>query len=116
MLRKKLDKSSFLHRGTAIPKAMAEMFGNPKETKDVVIQASGKLFEAKVKVFPNGRLQLIWKAEFAKFLQEKFPEAFEAIKSGNDDVEMPSMIIEPTEIKTVFGISFTSQFRIQLTQ
>lgn len=70
MLRKKLDKSSFLHRGTAIPKAMAEMFGNPKETKDVVIQASGKLFEAKVKVFPNGRLQLIWKAEFAKFLQE----------------------------------------------
>jgi hypothetical protein len=83
MLRKKLDKSSFLHRGTAIPKAMAEMFGNPKETKDVVIQASGKLFEA-------------------------------TIKAGNDDVEMPSMIIEPTEIKTVFGISFTSQFRIQL--
>ena len=111
MFRKKIDKSSFLHRGTAIPKAMAEMFGNPKETKDVVIQASGKLFEAKIKVFPNGRLQLIWKAEFAKFLQEKFPEAFEAIKSGKDDVEMPLMEIKPQNKLPfdVFTITFESK-------
>lgn len=76
---KHLDKSAFLHHGTAIPKEIATFFNLPeqgiKEPQLISLQKDDRNYEGRIQLDQLlSRYRLFWKADFVNLLNKRFPE------------------------------------------
>ncbi|MEO1815514.1 MAG: HNH endonuclease [Acetobacterium sp.] len=108
---KEMDKSSFLHHGTAIPKDIRDFFikGDiEKGTRiDTCLFYKGKEYDAHIEsdLMENPRTRLFWSNEFADLVIEKLPEWYECFlhnrKSTN---KVPIMRFEKNALSNGFEV------------
>ncbi|MDD2534855.1 MAG: DUF3427 domain-containing protein [Eubacteriales bacterium] len=99
VLVKGLDKSAFLHHGTAVPMEMLAFWGGPiNESDDRKIELSyrGIIYEAHFEKDAHGRTRLFWQVDFANTLHGVFPKVYDAhlIDQSIDDI--PQIRFEKT--------------------
>jgi hypothetical protein len=97
---KHLDKSSFLYRGTGIPREIASFFELPENgllaPKPIQLMLGTTIYEAHIHMDAvNSRYRLFWKTDFADQLIERFPYIYRkhALNEEYDD-ENPVMRFE----------------------
>ena len=94
---KKMDKSSFHHRGTGIPLALRPFFGLENfaagEKRRIIINHKNEKYAGHF-IMTRRRMQtlLFWKSEFADVLKVTFPEWFKAfLKDSKLPTDLPVM-------------------------
>jgi 5-methylcytosine-specific restriction protein A len=100
---KHMDKSSFLHHGTGIPREIASFFELPENgllaPKPIQLMLGTTIYEAHIHMdAANSRYRLFWKTDFADQLIERFPYIYRkhALNEEYDD-ENPVMRFERTQ-------------------
>ena len=97
---KRMDKSSFLHRGTGIPKKYATLFGLPEDgleaPRKITLHVDGTEFEGRFEMDAvRSRYRMFWLGNMAQQIQNRFPEYYNAFNSGQAfDGDAPTMIFE----------------------
>ncbi len=100
---KHMDKSAFLHHGTAIPREIAFFFELPENglltTKPIQLMLGTNIYEAHIHMdVLNSRYRLFWKTDFVNQLKERFPYIYSkhALNEKLDD-EKPVMRFKRTQ-------------------
>ena len=94
---KKLDKSSFLHHGTGIPKEFVSHFtsGVPvsAEGTRVTLIENDAQYQARFQFdATNQRVRLFWKTDFVDLLTGRFPQVHKAYVE-DDEVALPPLMM-----------------------
>jgi 5-methylcytosine-specific restriction protein A len=118
---KKLDKSSFLHRGTAIPFQLKSFFDveNLKKGQkvDIALKYRSSMFKAHFQLDPKlMRVRLFWRADFSRLLKSNFSGWYEIF--SNDIVSEkvpPSMrLLKLPHDAYTYEIEFINPLDIEL--
>lgn len=111
---KELDKSAFLHHGTAIPKEMIDYWigtrGNDRNQPLDLIYFDTK-YSAHIENDDHGRFRLLWNSNFEEVLQTRFPRAYQ---SSSQDLLLsgkPQIRFEKLG-KNTFTIEFIDEEKI----
>ncbi|WP_272699815.1 HNH endonuclease [Desulfovibrio sp. Fe33] len=104
---KQMDKSSFLHHGTGVPKEFAYFFEfNPKmESREVILAHRGVEYFASLYPDPKDRIRLLWRSDFSTVIETTFPSYFERF-SADLSVPLPPHMKFVKERSDVYQISF----------
>lgn len=108
---KKLDKSAFLHSGTAIPKGIFSFFNLLERTEhkatQILLFFEGIKYQAEFKNDSFDRFRLFWKADFDKLLNKKF--TIESKDYQNDLIpKIKTSMVFSKNSKNSFEIEFLS--------
>jgi 5-methylcytosine-specific restriction enzyme A len=79
---KRMDKSSFLHGGTGIPKEVAPFFDLPDEglteSKSITLEVDGSKYDAHIEMDATlARFRLFWKSDLSEVIRQRFPQCHE---------------------------------------
>lgn len=97
---KRMDKSSFIHRGTGIPKKYATLFGLPEDgleaPRKITLHVDGTEFEGRFEMDAvRSRYRMFWLGNMAQQIQNRFPEYYKTFDSGQAfDGDAPTMMFE----------------------
>jgi hypothetical protein len=85
---KHMDKSAFLHHGTAIPREIAFFFNLDRTQLDEQIETTlvcaGRKYKAHFELDAHLRIRLFWKADLSQLIQSKFPNIYSEYSRGVD--------------------------------
>lgn len=78
---KKMDKSTFLHRGTSIPNEIRSFFGAQYmkygNKKEISLLYADNIYKAQIEVVKSlSRTRLLWKSDFAEIIKSFFTEIY----------------------------------------
>jgi 5-methylcytosine-specific restriction protein A len=105
---KQMDKSSFLHHGTGIPKEFAHFFeiSADMKSRDVTLVHKGVEHPASLTPDPlNIRIRLFWRSEFSAIIEKSFPSYFEMFLADLSVASPPHMKFVK-ENADLFQVSF----------
>lgn len=106
---KRMDKSTFKHRGTGIPKRIQTLWevNDLKESSKIKVSFNynNTTYEAFVYCDPRGRTRLHWYHDFDRVITEKYYELSLAYKSDTEVIEEPQLRFERVN-KHVYDIDF----------
>jgi 5-methylcytosine-specific restriction protein A len=107
---KKLDKSSFLHHGTGIPKDFVPHFtlGEPvsSEATATTFFYNGAQYQARFQLdAENQRVRLFWKADFVDLLTKKFPYIYKAY-AEDEEISLPPLMMLTLGNSQSFTVTF----------
>lgn len=99
---KRMDKSSFLHHGTGVPKEFVPHFtsGAPvdPEGNPATLAYDGKHYSARFQYDAlNQRVRLFWKADFVDVLKLRFPQVYATYSDDMDVIDPPLMMFARTD-------------------
>ena len=107
-----MDKSAFLHSGTGIPQEVGGFFGLDggilEETEDIDLVAGSQTFSGRIEMDAHGRLRLFWRADFNRFIREKYADIYSRHESGVEVLERPGMQFKRAS-SNVYLIAFDSE-------
>ena len=110
---KRMDKSSFLHRGTGIPKKNAAFFGLPDDglesPRKITLHVDGTVFEGRFDMDAvHSRYRMFWLGDLAQEIRTRFPRYYELFNSGQAIVgDTPTMRFEK-QSDTNYEVSWES--------
>jgi 5-methylcytosine-specific restriction enzyme A len=88
---KQMDKSAFLHHGTAIPKEIAPFFKLPKgklsEPRAVTLEVGDVQYEANIQMDTHDRFRLFWQPDLVAFIKQSYPDFYSLYESDEDTEE-----------------------------
>ena len=106
---KKMDKSSFHHHGTAIPRAITSFFDiqeyGIEEKREITLQINNRNYKANLKETNQERFKLIWHSDLQYEINQLFPDIASALKSSQKGIKTPQMRFEKQE-SDLFSLSF----------
>ena len=106
---KMMDKSSFHHHGTAIPRAITSFFDiqeyGIEEKREITLQINNRNYKANLKETNQERFKLIWHSDLQYEINQLFPDIASALKSSQKGIETPQMRLEKQE-SDFFSLSF----------
>lgn len=86
---KQMDKSSFIHHGTGIPKELRKYFEidnlNLGKRKNIVLEYMNIRFDAYFELLKTDRSRLMWHADFEEAIIKRFPEIYADFKNEKED-------------------------------
>ncbi|THF74428.1 restriction endonuclease [Cohnella fermenti] len=118
---KELDKSSFLHNGTGIPKEIRFYFDIldmvKGQKRQIVIEYEGQRFSAVLELDkqPSPRSRMIWKADFSKVLKNKFPALYNTFAYDEENLpdDLPKIqFVKSPEHDNYYKLSFVRSISI----
>lgn len=84
---KKMDKSTFQHEGTGVPKKIQKYWRvdhmKPRENMQIILQHNGKNYNATMRCDNLKRTRLIWQSDFRNIIHERYMEL--AIQYQNEE-------------------------------
>jgi 5-methylcytosine-specific restriction protein A len=87
ILIKKMDKSTFLHHGTGIPKEFKKYFDieglEVGEKKDIKIKYFNEIIDAHFEIINLDRARLMWGKELKEIISSRFPMLYNYFKNDN---------------------------------
>jgi putative restriction endonuclease len=120
---KRMDKSSFLHRGTGIPIEIRNFFHinsmKVGERRDIILSQGFTEYDAHFEMIneKNPRTRLIWESDFQKFIQRKYPKWVDFFETHvKHDNTTPILILQQTGSIEKYIVKFTdgtSQFVVE---
>lgn len=106
---KLLDKSSFLHHGTGIPREFVPHFTEAPVALNgtpIVLKYEDREYPAHLKYDAlNQRVRLFWMSDFVELLKHNFPQVHR-IYAANGVVDSPPLVVLNTTGEHVFAVSF----------
>ena len=110
---KKMDKSSFLHHGTGIPKEICEFFELPAEglssPRSILLELDNTIYDAHIEMdVLHKRFRMFWKSNLSQHIKNLFPDAYRAFESGREDVPVPDMRFERSS-DSAYTVTFSSE-------
>lgn len=108
---KKMDRSTFLHNGTGIPKNIIKYFlidsiSSVSNIK-VKLKYQNDYYEAKFNKDSIERVRLLWSVEFSKVIQYKFEEYYNGFYEGKRVKNTPLIKIQiSNDEKDIYSIDF----------
>ena len=118
---KKVDMSSFLHKGTGIPQDTTTFFNvsnfSPHDRKDVTLYYHGEAYDAYLQMDNFERIRLLWRQDFANELKSTFPDWFEMFSSDEKPTDSPPSMIfnKQDEQGTSYVVDFAHDVDIDLS-
>ncbi len=94
---KALDKSSFLHHGTAIPIEIRDFFSvsnlGVRESLKTFLVYDSKKYEAHIEMdeLDSPRTRLFWRSDFSELLKSTFPDTHAAYMNDDEHTGAPKM-------------------------
>ena len=119
---KRMDRSSFIHNGTGIPKDKIRNFFNLQQDilagyrRSVKLKYRNKSYPATLRadIQPNPRTQLLWHADFEQLIQSFFPSWYQHFSKNLDLLPYrPEMHFEKTEQPDEYSIEFVEPISIE---
>jgi len=106
---KRMDKSSFLHHGTGIPKNIASYWSADGMTinqkRYIKVLYNEDLFIMYISTDQFNRFRLFWEASFSKVIEDRFNEIHEMYSRGDSFDNTPEMVF--TKItKEIYSVEF----------
>lgn len=89
---KELDKSTFLHHGTGIPKEVRRFFSaidmKRGERREIVLEYKQRVYHARLEMdrHSSPRSRLLWKADFSETIRNQFPNAYSHFLNKGDEL------------------------------
>lgn len=105
---KQMDKSSFLHSGTGVPKECSFFFDfdSTMETREITFVHRGVNYSATLTPdIENTRIRLFWRSSFARIIAETFPSFFDSFTHNTPVIEPPHLNLTKVA-PDVFHVSF----------
>lgn len=99
---KHMDKSTFLHHGSGIPKDSTWFFEIPTEAIDepitVILQEGNTNYDAQIKMDKVlSRYRLFWRADFSELIRQRFPTYHQAFSENQVPTgELPTISFKRT--------------------
>lgn len=94
VVTKAMDRSSFVHGGSAIPKLIRSFFSiDVKEMvgdEAVELYYRGRLFKAKITLV-NNRTKLYWASDLASEIKNRFPDCYDDFDNDEKPSSLPTM-------------------------
>jgi len=113
---KQMDKSSFLHHGTGIPIEIRSFFGidsmSVGNKRKIALFFRTKKFVAHFGMVneKNPRTRLLWKSDFQKFIQTKFPEWVDYFNQrGRKTSDTPILKFMKKNIANEYDVEFIDE-------
>ncbi|PKL64976.1 MAG: hypothetical protein CVV32_05335 [Methanomicrobiales archaeon HGW-Methanomicrobiales-3] len=113
---KQMDKSSFLHHGTGIPIEIRSFFDidslSVGDKRQIALSFRTKSFVAHFEMLNenNPRTRLLWKSDFQKLIQTKFPEWVEYFnRNGKKTSDTPTLKFLKKNIANEYEVEFNSE-------
>lgn len=113
---KQMDKSSFLHHGTGIPIEIRSFFDidslSVGDKKQITLSYGTKSFVAHFEMLNenNPRTRLLWKSDFQKLMQTKFPEWVDYFnRNGKKTSDTPTLKFLKKNIANEYDVEFNSE-------
>ncbi|MCM3020096.1 EVE domain-containing protein [Priestia megaterium] len=97
---KELDKSTFLHHGTGIPKEVRRFFNaidmKKGERREIVLKYRQRVYPARLEMDKHSspRSRLLWKADFSDIIRNLFPHSYSHFLNKDDE-----LLSEVTKLK-----------------
>lgn len=120
---KSLDKSAFLHRGTAIPVEIRPFFldGDLKSGQKILLNliVGEESFDAHIEMDmqESPRARLFWNSDFSKKLRTRFPFHFQMFKDDlKDSASELFMRFERLDGFKSYGVSFSGELNQETIQ
>ena len=95
---KRMDKSTFIHRGTGVPKQLSWFFNIPDgdmlSPKNIQLHLDGKSYDARIELdVVHSKYHLFWLSDFIQEIHNRFPDHYDAFKNGQgiDESNCPIM-------------------------
>ncbi len=116
---KKMDKSTFLHHGTGIPKEFKSYFDieNLKigEKKEIQIKYFGEVMSAHFEIINLDRARLMWGKELREIICSRFPETYDYFKDGHiEEITFPELKLKKLHKGQIYELSFIDEEKIFL--
>jgi 5-methylcytosine-specific restriction protein A len=89
---KELDKSTFLHHGTGIPKEVRRFFNaidmKKGERREIILEYRQRVYHARLEMDKHSspRSRLLWKADFSETIRNKFPNVYSHLLNSGDEL------------------------------
>ena len=64
-----------------------------EETEDIDLVAGSQTFSGRIEMDAHGRLRLFWRADFNRFIREKYADIYSRHESGVEVLERPGMVV-----------------------
>lgn len=111
---KRLDKSAFLHHGTAIPNDICFFFDIDDtanfQGKQISLRLNGESINAHITKEQEGtRLRLFWDWKMRSHIEGNYPETFKAYQSGNSPSTMPPKLFLTKVQQDTYEIGFNKR-------
>ena len=115
---KQMDKSSFLHHGSGVPKDLAFYFDaaatDPR--KDITLLHDGQEFEGVIQPDPRqDRVRLFWKKDFDDRIIGYFPEEYHCFKEDKAVEHPPELRFSRVDGYKVYRVDFIAPGKIEET-
>ncbi|GIM28437.1 hypothetical protein CPJCM30710_11030 [Clostridium polyendosporum] len=98
---KAMDRSSFIHHGTGIPREIRQYFNvsdlKQGENKNIVLIHNNVKYYARIEIdnMDSPRSRLFWKVDFANLINSKLPEWYDLYKKNDEPLEdLPQLRFE----------------------
>jgi 5-methylcytosine-specific restriction protein A len=114
---KKMDRSSFLHKGTGIPKEIRFFFTINEMTdqdsrRKVSLKNDNIFYFGEFQYISDGRTRLLWNKDFAELIATKYPEHFNACVDGiEENLDFPILKFNRSGVDT-YNIFFIDPVNI----
>lgn len=88
---KELDKSTFLHHGTGIPKEVRRFFSaidmKRGERREIALEYKQRVYHARLEMDKHSspRSRLLWKADFSEIIRNQFQNAYSHFLNKDDE-------------------------------
>lgn len=108
---KQMDKSSFVHNGTGIPKQLTFFFGTNATTpkREITLRHKDDAYKAVLQPdVREDRVRLLWFADFSQLISNTFPLIAELYETGRAPEHKPLLHFTQTEELDVYTVAFSS--------
>jgi 5-methylcytosine-specific restriction enzyme A len=117
---KEMDKSSFIHFGTVIPKEIRKYFDadtlEQGQIKHITLTHQAIQYQARIELdsYDSPRARLFWKSDFAKLIEKQLPGWREVFETGDKvDTERPNMRLSSAgQEPDIYSVEFIDPNRL----
>lgn len=117
---KQMDKSSFIHHGTGIPKELRKYFDinnlNLGGRKSIMLEYKNNRFDAYFELLRTDRSRLMWHADFEDSIIKRFPKIYDDFKNKKRDKYSKTNLPELRFLflgDGLFSVEFISDWEIR---